>query len=159
MELRVSYDPNPQVDVLGISTGRQELCGADLPEAHIIIHSGTWEDNRDIAGVEILFAADYVAPYFQRRREGAPFKAGNPARTRYDRETDTLTWGMAAAEPEMVSCAGDLTAYWQPDPDFEEEEESFFEPIGLALRNASKHLAPWFELAEPAAAAGRGGGR
>ena len=151
MKLRVTYDPHPKVDALGIYTERRSACGTDMPGAHIIVHSGTWEDSRDIVSVEILFVSGYVAPYFQLSREGAPFDAGDPERTRYDRETDTLTWGTVADIPEMVSHAGDLTAYWRPDPDFE-EEENFFEPIGVALRNASKHLSPWFVLVEPAAA-------
>ena len=52
----------------------------------------------------------------------------------------------------MVSQVGDLTAYWRPDPYFTEREEPLFDPIGLSLRNAAKHLAPWFVLTDPAAA-------
>ena len=90
-----------------------------------------------------------MAPHFQLNQPGAPFDAGDPEHTHYDRETDTLTWGTTADDPEMVSQAGDLTAYWQLDLCLSEEDEPFYEPIGLSLGNASKHLAPHFVRAEP----------
>ena len=150
MKLTFAYYPDPAVDALCIYTERRWVCGDQLPEHPIVIHSGVWEESRDIAGVEILWAANCMAPYFQLSRDGAPFKAGHPELSRYDRETDTLTWGNITDDPEMVSQAGDLTAYWQPEED-PAEDEPFFDPIGLSLRNAAKHLAPHFVRVEPAA--------
>ena len=149
MELIVTYDPDPMVDAMRIYIPRRAAGGIELPGEHIIIHSGTWEDNRDIVEAEFLFVSGYVAPHFQLNQPGAPFKAGHPERNLYDRETDTLTWGNSTDDPEMVSQVGDLTAYWQPDPYFLERDEPLFDPIGLSLRNASKHLAPHFVRAEP----------
>ena len=149
MKLIVTYDPDPMVDAMRIYIPRRSAGGIELPGEHIIIHSGTWEDNRDIVEAEFLFVSGYVAPYFQLNQPGAPFKAGDPEHTRYDRETDTLTWGTTTDDPEMVSQAGDLTAYWQLDLCLSEEDEPFFEPIGLSLRNAAKHLYPHFVRVEP----------
>ena len=152
MKLTVRYDP--AADVLDITSGRNVAAATPLAAAalgDIAVETGS-DDSRDTVGLIMLWASGYVAPYFQLRRAGAPFKAGDPAHIRYDRETDTLTWGTTTDDPEMVSQVGDLTAYWQPDPEFAEEEESFYEAIGLSLRNAAEHLSPWFEPVEPPAA-------
>ena len=144
MNLRVSYDP--ESDVLHISAG-QKSDGAtpmEEPELDLIAIEAAGEDNRNLVGVIMIFASSYVAPYFRSRRENAPPRVGNPEITAYDRATDTLTWGITTAAPDMVSQAGDLIAYWRPDP----EDETFFEAIGLSLLNASKHLAPFFARAE-----------
>ena len=151
MTLTFRYDP--EADVLDITSGRNVVAATPLAAAalgDIAVETGS-DDSRDTVGLIMLGASGYVAPYFQLRRAGAPFKAGDPAHTRYYRETDTLTWGSITDDPEMVSQVGDLTAYWQPDPYFTARDESLFDPIGLSLRNAAKHLSPWFVLAEPAA--------
>ena len=152
MKLIVRYDP--EADVLDIGTGRISYGATPLEgeELGFIAVESVGENDRDIAGVLIIFAASYMAPYFRLRREKAPPRVGNPEHTRYDRETDTLSWGTTTDDPEMVSQAGDLTAYWQLDPCLSEADEPFFEPIGLSLRNASKHLAPHFVRVEPPSA-------
>ncbi len=149
MKLIVRYDP--EADVLDIRTNRISYGATPLegPELDFIAVESVGENDRDIAGVIIIFVSGYVAPYFQLNQPGAPFKAGNPEHTRYDPDTDTLTWGNITDDPEMVSQAGDLTAYWQLDRCLSEADEPFFEPIGLSLGNASKHLAPHFVRAEP----------
>ena len=152
MTLTFRYDP--AADVLDITSGRNVAAATPLAAAalgDIAVETGS-DDSRDTVDLIMLWAAGYVAPYFQLRRAGAPFKAGDPAHIRYDPDTDTLTWGNSTDDPEMVSQAGDLTAYWQPDPYFLARDEPLFDPIGLSLRNAAKHLAPWFVPAEPAAA-------
>ena len=151
MNLTFRYDP--EADVLDIGTGRISYGAIPLEGAELdfIAVESVGENARDIAGVLMIFAASYMAPYFRLRRENAPPRIGNPEHTHYDPDTDTLTWGTTADDPEMVSQAGDLTAYWQPEED-SDEDDPFFDPIGLSLRNASKHLAPWFVLAAPAAA-------
>lgn len=152
MKLIVRYDP--EADVLDIRTDRIAYGATPLegPELDFIAVESAGENDRDIVGVLIIFAASYMAPYFRLCREKAPPRVGNPEHTRYDRETDTLTWGDITDDPEMVSQAGDLTAYWQLDPCLSEEGEPFYEPIGLSLGNASKHLAPHFVRVEPPAA-------
>ena len=147
MNLTFRYDS--EADILAIITERQsdDTTPLEGPELGFIAIDSSGDDSRDVVGVEMIFAASYVAPYFRSRRENAPPRAGNPEHTSYDPATDTLTWGIATAAPGMVSQAGDLIAYWQPDP----EDETFFEAIGLSLRNAAKHLAPYFKLVEPPA--------
>ena len=151
MKLTVRYDP--EADVLDIRTDRISYGATPLegPELGFIAVESAGENDRDIVGVIIIFAASYLAPYFRLRRENAPPRIGNPEHTHYDPDTDTLTWGDITDDPEMVSQAGDLTAYWQPEED-SAEDDPFFDPIGLSLRNAAKHLAPWFEPVEPPAA-------
>ena len=148
MKLIVRYDP--EADVLDIRTNRISYGAIPLegPELDFIAVESAGENDRDLVGVLMIFAASYLAPYFRLRREKAPPRVGNPEHTRYDRETDTLTWGTTTDDPEMVSQAGDLTAYWQPEED-SAEDEPFFDPIGLSLRNAAKHLSPHFVRVEP----------
>ena len=150
MPLTFRYDS--ESDVLHISSGRPSDGATPMeePELDLIAIEAAGADNRNLVGVELIFAASYVAPYFRLRRENAPLRAGNPELTRYDPATDTLTWGVTTDAPGMVSQAGDLIAYWQPDP----EDETFFAAIGLSLRNAAKHLAPYFERVEPAGEVG-----
>ena len=151
MKLTFQYDP--AADVLDITSGRNVAAATPLAAAalgDIAVETGS-DDSRDTVGLIMLWASGYVAPHFQLNQPGAPFKAGDPEHIRYDRETDTLTWGTTVDDPEMISQAGDLTAYWQLDPCLSEEDEPFYEPIGLSLRNASKHLAPHFVRVEPPA--------
>ena len=150
MKLSVSYDS--ESDVLHISSGRPSDGATPMeePELDLIAIDAAGADNRNLVGVELIFASSYVAPYFRSRRENAPPRVGNPELTRYDPATDILTWGVTTDAPGMVSHADDLIAYWRPDP----EDETFFEAIGLSLRNAAQHLAPFFERVELAADTG-----
>ena len=144
MKLQVSYDP--ESDVLHISSGLPSDGATPMeePELDLIAIESAGADNRNLVGVELIFASSYVAPYFRSRRENAPPRVGNPELTRYDPAMDALTWGVTTDAPGMVSQAGDLIAYWQTDP----EDETFFEAIGLSLRNATQHLAAFFERVE-----------
>ena len=149
MPLTFRYDS--AADILAIITGRpsNDTTPIEGPELGFIAIDSAGADRRDVVGVEMIFAASYLAPYFRLRRENAPPRVGNPELTRYDPATDTLTWGVTTDAPDMVSQAGDLIAYWRPDP----EDETFFEAIGLSLRNAAQHLAPYFVPVEPPTAA------
>ena len=146
MNLRVSYDPAPRVDVLNI-TAEERYWSGTYPEAewNLVVKVGE-NHNRDVVGLLIIGASGFVAPYFRCRQESSPI-ASKEGFTSYDPATDTLTWGATTDAPGMVSQAGDLTAYWRPDP----EDETFFEAIGLSLRNAAQHLSPYFERVEPPA--------
>ena len=150
MTLTFRYDS--AADILAIITERSsnDTTLIEGPELGFIAIDSAGADSRDVVGVEMIFAASYLAPYFRLRRENAPPRAGNPELTRYDPATDTLTWGVTTDAPGMVSQVDDLIAYWQPDPG----DETFFEAIGLSLRNATQHLAPFFVRVE---AAGGGG--
>ena len=150
MNLTFRYDSDS--DILAIITGRQsnDTTLIEGPELGFIGIDSAGTDSRDVVGVEMIFAASYLAPYFRLRREKAPPRVGNPELTRYDPATDILTWGVTTDAPDMVSHTGDITVYWQPDPKY----AGFFTAIGLSLRNATKHLAPHFERVEPPAEVG-----
>ena len=150
MNLTFRYDS--AADILAIITGRSsnDTTLLEGPELGFIAIDSAGADSRDVVGVEMIFAASYLAPYFRLRRENAPPRVGNPELTRYDPATDTLTWGVTTDAPGMVSQAGDLTVYWQTDPEY----AGFFTAIGLSLRNAAKHLDPYFVPVEPPAEVG-----
>ena len=146
MNLRVSYDPDPKVDVLDITAEARPWSGI-YPEAEwdLVVKVGE-NHNQDVIGLLIIGASWFVGPYFRPSQESSP-KAGNEQFTSYNPATDTLTWGVTTASPELVSHTGDLTVYWQPDP----EDADYFPIIGVSLLNAAQHLAPYFELVKPAA--------
>lgn len=146
MNLAVSYDPAPRVDVLNI-TAEERYWSGTYPEAEwdLVVKVGE-NHNRDVVGLLIIGASGFVAPYFRCRQESSPI-AGKEGFTSYDPATDTLTWGATTAAPDLVSQSGDLTVYWQPDP---EDAADFDDPIGVSLRNAAQHLAPYFERVEQA---------
>ena len=56
----------------------------------------------------------------------------------YDADTDTLTIGRTSADPELITRNGDLIAYWHSD---KHEPGGYRDPIGVAIRRASVHLA------------------
>ena len=148
MNLRVSYDPAPRVDVLDITAETRPWSGI-YPEAKwdLVVKVGE-NHNRDVIGLLIIGASWFVGPYFRPNQESSP-NAGDEQFTDYDRATDTLTWGITTAAPELVSHTGDLTVYWQPD----HEDADYFPIIGVSLLNAAKHLAPFFARVEPPAGA------
>ena len=147
MNLAVSYDPDPDVDVLNITIARRPWSGWSLESnSNFIVKVGE-ENAQDVVGILIIYASYKVAPYFRVAGEKELRWAGRDGFVRYDPATDTLTWGATTDVPDLVSQAADLIAYWQPDPG----DETFFEAIGLSLRNAAKHLAPYFERVEPPA--------
>ena len=144
VNLRVGYDPDPQVDVLVITAERRYWEGRELgANSNIIVEVGE-QHAQDVVGILMIFASYKVAPYFRVAGEKEPLWAGRDEFTRYDPATDTLTWGDTTDAPGMVSHAGDIIVYWQPDPD----DDADFDPIGVSLRNAAKHLAPFFEPVE-----------
>ena len=150
MNLTVSYDPDPDVDVLNITIAQRPWGGWSLKSnSNFIVKVGE-ENAQDVVGILIIYASYKVAPYFRVAEEKELRWAGRDGFVRYDPATDTLTWGAATAAPGMVSQAGDLTVYWQPDP----EDAADFDPIGVSLLNAAKHLAPYFERVEPPAGGG-----
>ena len=77
-----------------------------------------------------------------------PVRIGDGEFTRYDPEADTLTWGISHDDPERITQAYPVVVYWGfPDPE-EDDDIPLIPVLGVALRNASKHLAPWFVRAE-----------
>lgn len=146
--MKLGSDYDSEADILHVCTGRQR---SSVMVFEVAALNDIGVELADDAGIEIvgllaIGASHYVAPYFSASRKDSPAKAGNRQHTTYDRQTDTLTWGVTQAERELISQAGDIFAYWQPGSAV---EDSFFGLIGVSLRNASRHLAPWFQPIEP----------
>ena len=78
-------------------------------------------EGHDIVGLGIMWASGYL-----------PLKKG------YDPEADTLLLGQQITSPRLITENGDFVGYWQP---YEDEPDAFMDPVGVLLRNASKHLA------------------
>ena len=144
MKLSVSYDPDPEVDVLNIVIARRNWGGWSLASnSNIIVEVGE-QDAQDVVGILMIFASYKVAPYFRVAGEQEPRWMGREGFVRYDPATDTLTWGVTTDAPGMVSQADDITVYWQPA----EPNREGITPIGVSLLNAEQHLAPHFERVE-----------
>ena len=120
--MRVRYDP--EVDALRITTDTLGVVSASLwdPEYHSVVVDLATEDGYGIVGLEVLGASAFI-----------PLgKLG------YDAETDTLTMGNTTTDPELITENGDLIGYWRVD---EHEPDGYRDPIGVAIRRASIHLA------------------
>ena len=118
--MRVTYDP--EVDALKVWTGQKSTDGTSLErEFGTALYLGT-EGGHDIVGFEVLGARAYL-----------PLKRG------YDAASDILIIGEVTEDPELITENGDLVAYWEVDA---LEQDGFRNAIGVAIRNASKHLAP-----------------
>ena len=147
MNLTVSYDPDPEVDVLNIVIARRNWGGWSLASnSNFIVEVGE-QHAQDVVGILMIFASYKVGPYFRVAGEREPRWMGRDEFTRYDPATDTLTWGVTTDAPGMVSYTGDITVYWRPP----EPNREWITPIGVSLLNAAQHLAPYFERVEPAA--------
>ncbi len=75
-----------------------------------------------------------------RRVIGVIIQDGEPYLTLqngYNASADTLTIGRTVDDPAFTSENDDFVAYWQLD---EGDTDGALEPVGVALRNASKHL-------------------
>ena len=147
MTLRVSYDA--KFDILYISTGEPCYDGASIADMFDVVAEIKTKGGYDVAGLIIQGAAGYLYPPFVPIPGKPPAPAGDSPLSRYDPDTDTLTLGFTATDPELITQDNPyLVAYWQWDP----EDADYFPPIGVSILNASKHLSPWFEPVEPPAA-------
>ncbi len=118
--MRIIYDH--EVDVLRVITETPDAVSASLLyDPGIAIDLAT-EEGHEIVGITVMGASAFI-----------------PLGSRgYDAQTDTLTMGRTTGDPDLITENGDLVAYWQVD---EEDPEGFRDPIGVALRRASVHLA------------------
>ena len=121
--MRVMY--YGQDDVLYMEDGRSHVVGSELLRNPGTVVHLTTEDGHDISAVTVLGASAYL-----------PLGVG------YDAESDTLTIGETTEAPSLAIEAGDFVGYWEID---ELWPDGFREPIGVALRQASKHLATVLE--------------
>ena len=61
-----------------------------------------------------------------------------PLKKGYDLETDTLLLGKRAEPPDLITETGDFVGYWHAHCG---EPGGFMDPVGVLIRDASKHLA------------------
>lgn len=147
MTLRVSYDL--KFDILYVSAGAPCCDGASIENMFDVVAEIKTRDGYDVAGLIIQGAADYLSPWFVPGQGKPPGPAGDSPLSRYDPDTDTLTLGFTATDPELITQDNPyLVAYWQRDP----EDADYFPLIGVSILNASKHFAPWFAPVELPAA-------
>ncbi len=115
--MKVHHDDD--ADVLHITTEKRVATAASLlDDPNVAVELAT-EDGHDIVGLIVMWASSYV-------------------RSGHDAETDTLLIGKAVCDPELITENGDLVAYWQVD---DEDPDGYRDPIGVAVRRASVHLA------------------
>ena len=146
MQLRVSYDP--EFDILYVNTGEQRYDGASIEGLDEVVAEIKTKGGYAVAGLIIQGAAHCLYPPFVLRPGEPPAAGGGSRLSRYDSDTDTLTLGFTATEPEMITQDNAyLVGYWQRDP----ADADYFPLIGVSLLNAAKHLAPYFVPVESAA--------
>ena len=149
MTLLVSYDQEVDVLYLRARQGAPDGTTLDDPElSGIAALIGTC-DGYDIVGLIIQGAAHGLYPPFVLRQGEPPAAGGGSRLSHYDPDTDTLTLGFTADDPEMITQDNAyLVGYWQRDP----EDADYFPLIGVSILGASKHLSPYFVRGESAAA-------
>ncbi len=118
--MRIIYDH--EVNVLRVITETPDAVSASLLDDPGIAIDLATEEGHEIVGITVMGASAYIP-------------LGNRG---YDAKTDTLTMGQTTDDPDLITENGDLIAYWQVD---EEHPEGFRDPIGVAVRRASVHLA------------------
>ncbi len=109
-------------DYLRLVTQIPSTVSASLLEDPGIVLDLATEDGQEVVGVEILGISAYV-----------PL-----GKNGYDADTDTLTMGRPTTDPELITENGDLIGYWHAD---KHEPGGYQDPIGVAIRRASVHLA------------------
>ena len=118
--MRVSYDR--EANVLHLTDGAPAATGASLlDDPGIVIELATGEGH-DIVGLIVIGASAYLP-------------LGDNG---YDAKTDTLVLGAKTDDPALITENGDFVGYWQVD---ELAPEGFRDPVGVAIRRASTHLA------------------
>ena len=115
----VSYDQ--QANVLRITTDMPAATAASLLDDPGIAVELATADGHDIVGLIVTGASAYI-----------PFGKA------YNAETDTLLIGRKTRDPKLTTENGDIVGYWEVD---EDDPDGFRDPIGIAIRQASKHFA------------------
>ena len=120
--MRVRYDP--EVDALRITTDTPGVVSSSLwdPEYDSVAVDLATEDGCEIVGLDVIWASTYL-PLGKRG---------------YDPGADTLLIGRSTCDPELITENGDMVGYWRVD---EYDPDGFRDPIGVAIRRASVHLA------------------
>ena len=116
----VHYDS--EVDALRITTDSGGATSSSLWYNSDIVVDLATEDGHDIVGLGVLCASLYL-PLGKRG---------------YDANTDILLFGRTTCNPSLITENGDIIGYWQLGDD---DPDGFRDPIGVAIKNASVHLA------------------
>ena len=118
--MRVEYDE--EANVLTLTSGKRSATSASLLDDPGIVVDLTESDGHDIVGVLVMGASAYI-----------PLNRG------YDPDTDTLLLGKKANSPDLITETGDFVGYWQAH---DGEPSGFMDPVGVLIRDASRHLLP-----------------
>ena len=122
----VSYDL--QANVLRVTTDTPAATAASLLDDPGIAVELATADGHDIVGLIVMGASAYI-----------PFGKA------YNVETDTLFIGRKTGDPKLTTENGDIIGYWEVD---EDDPDGFRDPIGIAIKHASKHFEPISGLAK-----------
>ncbi len=115
----VTYDQ--QANVLRVTTDTPAATAASLLDDPGIAVELATPDGHDIVGLIVMGASAYI-----------PFGKA------YNADTDTLFIGRKTGDPKLTTENGDIVGFWQMD---EDDPDGFRDPIGIAIRQASKHFA------------------
>ena len=122
----VSYDQ--QANVLRVTTDAPAATAASLLDDPGVAVELATADGHDIVGLIVMGASAYI-----------PFGKS------YNAKTDTLLIGRKTGDPKLTTENGDIVGYWEVD---EDDPDGFRDPIGIAIRQASKHFSTVSILAE-----------
>ena len=117
--MRVSYDQ--LANVLRVTTDTPATTAASLLDDPGIAVELATADGHEIVGLIVMGASAYI-----------PFGKA------YNAESDTLFIGRKTGDPKLTTENGDIIGYWKVD---EDDPDGFRDPIGIAITQASKHLA------------------
>ena len=118
--MQVNYDR--EANALHLTDGAPAATGASLLDDPGIVLELATAEGHDIVGLIVTGASAYL-----------PLGENG-----YDLKTDTLVIGAKTDDPALITENGDFVGYWQLD---ELEPEGFKDPVGVAVRRASTHLA------------------
>ncbi len=121
--MQISYDTENGI-LYATTNARAATSASLLNDAGIVVDLAT-PDGPDIVGLMVMGASAYI-----------PLGKG------YVAETDTLFLGATTDDAAFITETGDFVGYWQ---EFEGDTSGDWDPIGVALRQASKHLASVIE--------------
>ena len=117
--MRANYDK--EANVLRLTMDVQAVTAASLLDDPGIVIDLSASEGHDIIGLVIMGASAYL-----------PLGRG------YNPSTDTLLLGTKTNDPGLITENGDFIGYWQV---YDDDPSEFMDPVGVAIRNASKHLA------------------
>ncbi len=117
----MSLSYNKEDDILSITTKTPAATSAALLyDGGIAVDLAT-EDGYEVVGVVVMGASLYIQ-----------FGKG------YDPETDILLMVRKTNDPAFITENWDFVGYWQAD---KIDPTAFQDPIGVAIKQASKHFA------------------